>query len=46
MTPAAVGTFLQQYRGGKKDGMVDALVQHARSLGSTDNITAVVCIFS
>jgi len=45
MNTQAVGTFLSQYSGGNKNGMTDCLVQHARSLGSTDNITACVVIF-
>lgn len=45
MTHAAVGTFLQQHRGTSMQGMAEALVHHARSLGSTDNITCVIVIF-
>jgi len=46
MSATAVGTFLGQYRGSRKEGMTDALVHHARSLGSTDNITVAVLIFN
>jgi len=45
MNSQAVGVFLQQHRGESKEGMTEALVSHARSLGSTDNITAVVVVF-
>jgi len=45
MSHQAVGTFLSQYSGVSKEGMTEALVQHARSLGSTDNITCIVVIF-
>ena len=45
MSHQAVGTYLQQYRGMSKEGMAESLVQHARSLGSTDNITCLVVIF-
>jgi len=46
MTPEEVKGFLDGYKGRRKEGMVDSLVQKARSLGSTDNITAVVVVFS
>jgi len=45
MSHQAVGTYLQQYRGMSKEGMTESLVQHARNLGSVDNITCVVVLF-
>jgi len=45
MNAQAVGTYLSQYSGGDKQGMTEALIMHARALGSTDNITAVVVVF-
>jgi len=45
MSHQAVGTYLSQYTGGPKDGMTESLVEHARNIGSTDNITAIVVMF-
>jgi len=44
MNAVAVGSFLDGYGGKSKEGLAKALVEHARNLGSTDNITCCVVL--